>query len=73
MQDSIAMLARTAGIALVIAFSVHLFFHHRRQWTTLTLLGFAPILLWSGLKWILNYRICCIFIHFGICAVQRNI
>lgn len=51
----LAAITRTIGVTLILALAVHLFLHERNRWRWPLFVSLVPILIWSLLKWLLDY------------------
>jgi len=51
----LAVITRTIGITLVLAFVIYLRIHRQERWVRLTIISIAPLVLWSIIKWSIGY------------------
>ncbi|MCR4297329.1 MAG: hypothetical protein NUV75_01050 [Gallionella sp.] len=51
----LAVITRTIGVALVVAFAIHLFLYRRDQWARLVFVSLLPFISWNVLKSLLGY------------------
>ncbi|MHB8534700.1 MAG: hypothetical protein ACYDBW_04565 [Sulfuricaulis sp.] len=51
----LAVITRMIGISLIFAFAFYLYIHKQDRWVRLVLISIAPLVLWSIIKWSINY------------------
>jgi len=52
----LAVITRTIGVTLIMAFAVYLFIHKKHQRIQLILVSMVPIVSWNILRWFLDYK-----------------
>jgi len=56
MVIGLAAITRTVGVALILAFAIYLFIHHRKQLFRFTLISLIPVFTWSAVKRLLEFE-----------------